>query len=432
MNDLLDKALEVREKGISRPPEQYRIRVTYPPLATIESTVDEEKVRSSLLSGAVYIHYPFCSNRCGSCHFELYEDPEGYAELLIKNILMLNVEPTSLHIGGGTPTSMEDKDFHELLHFLFSHTGGSGIEVTVETRPDTLMEKIDVLRKYQKWITRLSIGVQDFNDHVLAAIKRGHTAQQAIAAIDAAREAGFTNVNIDLMYGLPDQTLRDWERNLDMVLKLEVPSVTTYHLDIREDRPVHDLYQRAPYRFPDEDDNLLMHVRAVERLESAGYVQDPVDWFVKGEEHGYRHQHQKWAEGRNLIAFGASAYWFVNGCVGENLPWRGEYESAVNQGRLPMLKAEKLSIEEIMARMVVFGLKTRNGANVSTFLRSRMPYVRNVLVPNLEKAGEIGLIEKDNGCVRLTDVGKLYADEVSAMFFTQKRREQTRGNMYLY
>jgi len=415
---------ELRENGISRPPEKFRMRVTYPPFSLIETTASKEEIYGySKLRGAVYIHYPFCPNECNTCQYDIYKYMGGYLELLKENIRMLNVEPTSIHFGGGTPTFARTHSLDCFLDFIFSFLNtGEGIENTIETRPSTFTEeKARVLKKYP--ISRLSIGAQDFNNPVLRAMDRNETEQSTRDAIKRARDHGFTNINIDLMFGLPDQTLQHWERNLEIVTTMAIPSVTTYHLYIRPDRPVYGMYLEQPERFPREDNNLLMNIMSVEKLTEEGYTQDPVCWFTKGAEYKYQHQADKWKRNSNLIGFGADAYWYINGYVGKNLPL-DQYCKAIREGRMPILKAQKLSLEEEIARKIGFALKTQTEVSVQEYLDLDIPYVENVLIPGLKKANNLGLISRQNGHFKLTYLGRLFEEEMFALFFTDSVKRQ--------
>ena len=253
---------ELRENGIFRPPEKYKIRVTHPPLEFLGFKAEQEEIFSDEISGDVYIHYPFCPKPCGYCHFQIYPNQhhliKELPDLLMKNIKLFKLKAESIHFGGGTPLFMASDKLDRILDALFTHLNPpDGIEVTIESRPQTLTkDKLRVLRKYP--VNRINIGVQDFNKRVLRAIQRTDSGEDALMAIERAREAGFDNINIDLIYGCPYQTLEYWEINLRNAVEAKIPSITAYQLHIKEGTPVHSLFIEKPGEFPGEEQNLLM------------------------------------------------------------------------------------------------------------------------------------------------------------------------------
>ena len=209
-------------------------------------------------------------------------------------------------------------------------------------------------------MNRLSLGVQTFNDKILSFKRKRHDSKQAIKALNTAKEK-FDNVNIDLIVGLPDQTLEIWESDLEIALKTKVPSITTYPLKIKPEAPVvYRLFERNPQRFPDEKTFLLMYIMSMEKFNEAGYEQYPAWWFTKSLKYVYKQQIHNWENNGEILALGIAGYSYINKWQYYNVRTLKYYLESLNQNRLPISRGVMLStLEEQARRNLVLGIRCK-------------------------------------------------------------------------
>ena len=294
----------------------------------------------------------------------------------------------------------------------------------------------------QGGINRLSIGVQDFHDEVLAARHRGHTGQEAIDSYHRARKHGFERINIDLMYRLPKQTLGLWDETLCIIGDLKPDYVTLYHL--RKERRT-TLSKRNESLFPSKEEAMEMYIRALEFLIDTGYIQISPNQFALPQKE-FRQQEQKWHFGSELIGLGASAYSWFNGFTYRNVGRFGEnmrksledYISRIESGSLAVESGERLTAEEQMIRFAVFGIKTSGINKPSGGIDKKLFFDRfgvPIDIPLGDKIEDLknkGLLEKDEDVIRLSLGGLIIAEEIAAMFYSSKvnRRLEELGNKF--
>ncbi len=454
MEDLINKSKEIfgqlniselQKAGIER--EDIKISshshhiVTYPPLDALPE-IDSSKIYSPdnqkiFREIALYLHLPFCTGKCLYCAYitlpnqskefidEYLDAVEKEIDLLLKFPNLQNVIVNSIYIGGGTPTYLSvaqlDRTF-QLLKTKFNVK--ESIEITVEAGPETLVdsggkEKWEILLR--NGANRLSIGFQTFNDDILKLLRRRHNSRQAINSYNLAKEAGFKNINIDLIPGLPDQTLEIWQNDLEQVGKLEPASVTCYPLSIKQASGIWSMFRGEKQRFPNRENVIIMHIMANEFLNKLGYAQRPVWWFTRTPDYIYRQQIYKWGELGEQLALGVSGYSFINDFQYFNFRTAPQYLEATRNGRLPIWKGVKLSEEDLMRRSILFGLKT--GLSKKLFKSKFGKNPKDVFKDIWRKLGNLGLIEENEEIVQLSYKGKLFADEVSKEFYSDKVKE---------
>ncbi len=270
---------------------------------------------------SIYIHIPFCVSKCAYCDF--YSLPCGksgkiaekkaYTDALIRNIKSTNSENLcvkTIFIGGGTPTSLETEQLCEIISALHEHFEISpDAEFTVESNPATFdTEKLKALRALG--VNRLSMGMQSANDSELRLLSRIHSRADAVEAFRLARNAGFDNINLDLMYAIPSQTLGSFEKTLDEVIALRPEHLSVYGLQIEDGTPFGK--NRDKYDFPNDDAETALNSLAVSKLETAGYHRYEIsNYSLPGKE--CAHNLVYWSQGE-YIGFGTGAHSFINGC----------------------------------------------------------------------------------------------------------------------
>jgi oxygen-independent coproporphyrinogen-3 oxidase len=324
---------------------------------------------------SLYVHVPFCEAKCSYCDFYSVPHDGGgrsrYVEALAEETRRrapAELLPPTVFVGGGTPSALEDADFDALLASVrdvarpdATRLEGPPLEWTVECNPGSLTaRKARALR--EAGVTRVSIGVQSFDDAILRSVGRVHDARTARAAVAIARDAGVPEVSVDLLFAIPGQGLETFARDLDLAVRLGTDHVSAYAL-LYEDGTVLERRRRDGGVVPeDEDVELAMLRLARERLGEAGFARYEVSNFAKpGRE--CRHNLNYWRNGEYL-GVGASAASYLGGERRSNVAsWR-EYESAVLAGRDPVAFAERLPPERAIGEEAMLRLRLAEGMSL--------------------------------------------------------------------
>jgi oxygen-independent coproporphyrinogen-3 oxidase len=357
----------------------------------------------------LYVHIPFCLTRCGYCDFNAYAGLDHlaapYVDALRHEAALAakdwkGVPFASLFFGGGTPTTLSSDTIGMLIDSFrkrFVFLGDA--EITCEANPDTVdMASLVSLRR--NGVTRLSIGVQSFDTAVLASLQRLHSADSARSAYGAARDAGFDNVNLDLIYGAEDETVGSWRRTLEEAVALRPEHLSCYALTVEPNTILGREVAAGLARAPDPDRQADMYELACETLSAAGYVHYEVsNWALPGRE--CVHNLGYW-EGRPYLGLGAGAHSFRAGRRWWNLRPPHQYMKSVAAGELPIGGEERLRGEEGELEALLLGLRLDRG--VPGTLVS--PRVADDLI-------ERGLARVRGTRFALTDRGMLLASEVA-------------------
>ncbi|MBI4378757.1 MAG: radical SAM family heme chaperone HemW [Nitrospinae bacterium] len=340
----------------------------------------------------VYIHIPFCIKKCSYCDFNSYSNMEEifdkYVESVKKEISLISYQPyevISIFFGGGTPTILESRQLIEILDFckgVFNLR--SDAEITIEANPETLtLDKLKELR--MGGFNRISIGIQSFNDRLLRRLGRIHNSEKACQQILSVRDAGFENISIDLMFGIPDETIDDWESDIKTAIKLNIEHISTYNLTIEKGTPFEKLYSeaKASHYLPDEDKQLEMYEKGIELLISAGYEHYEISNFAKANRRCL-HNQIYWRN-EEYIGIGAGAYSYINGERRWNEKNPTEYTKAVMSYELRVRRAvlqssklkaqssqliagrERLEEKSVMGETIMMWLRMIDGINLQSF-----------------------------------------------------------------
>ena len=367
---------------------------------------------------ALYVHVPFCVGKCGYCDFySVVRTDAGvraYLDALGREMALTAAErPASfetIYIGGGTPTSLTAGELRELLDVVAPEDSfDERVEFTVEANPGTLDgEKMRVLASHG--VNRLSLGAQSLDDRRLRTLGRRHAARDVPAALDAAREAGLVNLSLDLIFAIPGQTSDDWARDLDRVLALDVPHLSTYALTWEEHTPMGEALARGRIARASEDDELAMYERAIDFLSAAGYEHYEISNFARP---GFRCRHNDvyWAN-EAYLGFGPSAVSYLGGERRRNVASVEEYAAVLAAGRSPVDFREQLSEEKRARETAVMNLRRRRGIDLAEFARHTGFDARTLFAGEFERMSEFGLIELDDASVRLSRRGLFVADTV--------------------
>jgi len=359
-------------------------------------------------AAGIYVHVPFCLTRCGYCDFNAYA---GLDELKPRYLAALEAEATlaspgwsvtpfaSVFLGGGTPTTMRPEGLAALLaHLRSSFDLADDAEVTIEANPDTV--DVDSLRVLlDAGYDRLSMGAQSFDLAVLGALERVHRPESVRAAFSAAREAGYVNVNLDLIYGAEGESLESWEHTLRETVTLGPEHVSAYALTIEPSTPLGRKVASGASPAPDPDLQAEMFLLACDVLRDAGYRHYEIsNWARPGYE--CRHNLGYW-ERRPYVGLGAGAHAYHDDVRWWNVRPPDQYLAMVEAGDLPIGGSESLEPGDAYLEEVFLRLRILEGVPSSWFEEARYePYL------------ETGLLEDDLGRLIPTERGMLLLNEL--------------------
>lgn len=314
----------------------------------------------------IYIHVPFCKTRCIYCDFystTCSDQTDAFVESLCvelkerKDYLKGDAIDT-IYFGGGTPSQLSADQFRKIFNAIECNYGPlHAKEITLEANPDDLTEAY-VAQLAMLPFNRISMGIQTFNDDVLKLLKRRHNANQAVEAVTRCRKAGFKNISIDLIYGLPGETKESWAADLEKAISLNVEHISAYHLIYEEDTLLYKLRQEHKVEEVDEDNSLLFFEMLIDKLNAAGYEHYEISNFCKPGMYS-RHNTSYW-QSTPYLGCGPSAHSF-NGNEREwNLPNLNNYIAQASQGTRPYEK-EELSLIDRYNEFVITSLRTHWG-----------------------------------------------------------------------
>ncbi len=360
------------------------------------------------MKSGVYVHIPFCEQRCYYCAFAVtVSSPaayEPYVDRVIREIELSGWTdpPETIFLGGGTPSILPGKLIERILKRL---PAGAG-EITLECNPGTLDR--GKLRTYRDCgINRLSLGVQSFHDDDLKAAGRLHTSADVFADIDAVRDFGFTNLNVDLIAGLPNQRIELWLSNLDWIERLRPEHVSIYMLELEERSP----WSKTGADVPADELFVRFYEAACERLDRCGYLHYEIsNWALPGYE--CRHNLKYWT-GAPYRGLGVGAHSYHNGLRFWNTSSLTGYAECVDAGKLPTDGSEILSLKMRIEEAVMLGLRRTCGFNIHVVaeqLGIRYPSEWFARVDTLRDAG---LVAFDGRVLKLTSAGWLVATSVT-------------------
>ena len=366
---------------------------------------------------ALYIHFPFCRRRCSYCSFVSYQGRESdipeYVKALKKELVLraAGQRVSSIYFGGGTPSLLSPEQIHELLSVIPSHfTVDEASEVTLEANPGTVDEPYlaDIMKL---GINRLSLGVQSLDDGELALLDRIHTASEAGDAVRLARNAGFTNLSLDLIYGLPNQTLASWHRTLDELIGLSPEHISLYPLTLEADAPMRLAIQRAEVPPIDPDLTADQYELAQDTLAAHGYHHYEISNWAKG---GYecRHNLVYW---HNLpyLGIGIAAHSYIHGHRLANTTDLDSYLNAFSSNLPPAWELdEEIGPELQLSETVILGLRLSEGIGLDDIKhRFGIDLLRHY-EQQVDETAALGLLEYSGQRIRLTRRGRLLGNEV--------------------
>lgn len=370
----------------------------------------------------LYLHIPFCKSRCAYCSFNSYacqSPPAAYLAALASQIRYWAGQQwcrertfATLFIGGGTPTIYDGSELADLVRLCrTSFTFTEDAEITVEGNPNTVSEQaLSALRR--AGVNRLSLGVQAFSDRLLAGLGRSHTTTEACTAIAAARRAGFTNINLDLMYGLPGQSAADWQDSLAQALAHAPEHLACYELTIEDGTPFAHLVDKGELSLPGEEEALAMAELAHAFLAQAGLQRYEISNYARpGRE--CRHNLNYWRNGAYL-GLGAGAVSCLSGFRFSTVQEPEAFAGLVEAGELPLTEGECLPLAARFRESVVMGLRMIQGVSFARLHRQFGLTPPGYYGKILEDLQQQGLVAVSKDSLRLTKAGLPVANQVLA------------------
>ena len=365
----------------------------------------------------IYLHIPFCKKRCIYCDFfssTRNEKKATYIEALCQELELrrdyLDEERIeTIYFGGGTPSQLAKEDFERIFSSLYKiYPISPEAEITLEANPDDLSpEYIHMLRTLP--FNRLSIGIQTFNENTLKLLQRRHTAQQAIEAFTRCREAGFHNISIDLMYGLPGETMESWEKDLQQALEMKPEHISAYHLIYEEGTPLWKLRQQHQVEEVEEDLSVSLFTTLIHRLKEHGYQHYEISNFSLPGFHSH-HNSSYWT-GKKYLGCGASAHSYNGHSRQWNVASIEKYIQGIEQKK-PEYEIEELDLYTRYNDFVITTIRTSWGMPLSKlkfdFGDSLYQYCLRMAQPHLKQ----GKLEITNHVLRLTESGIFVSDGI--------------------
>jgi len=374
----------------------------------------------------LYVHVPYCASKCLYCDFHSVTDLDtihGWLDSVAVEAGLYRGRFASfgtLYIGGGTPSLLELRDFERLADSLFdTFRFEEGFEFTVEANPDDIERgKLDLYRSVG--VNRLSIGVQSFDDQALGLIGRRHDVSRAVRAVETAREAGFDNISIDLIYALPGQTPESWRDTLERTLSFEPEHISCYELLLERDTPLARMIRDGSVNEESEEAKRDLFLSTHETLSSRGYIHYEVSNYSAGADHVSRHNSRYW-DHTPYLGLGPSGHSFDGRKRWWNVREGSEYEGMLRAGEPPVEGEEVLAGGQLLLEKLYLGFRTLAGIELD--LLEALPGGKG-LVAELERSSLVR-IEQDR--VIPTPRGYLFSDMIPTMFRQQPGDERPRG-----
>ncbi len=371
----------------------------------------------SKMSG-LYIHIPFCLSKCHYCDFYSSTSLSAlplFLDALFQEMAMyrnhFNCFDT-VYIGGGTPSLLVPQQLESILVGIrenFDLIGNT--EITIETNPaDLNPSSLESIR--ETGINRVNIGIQSFEQEVLRFLGRRHSVQQAILAIEASKTAGFHNIGLDLIYGIPGQTIDSWLDTLKQAVAFSPEHLSCYQLTLDVNTPLGKRCQAGEFSIPGEELQYEFFMKTSQFLEEAGYIHYEVSNFARGSEYTSRHNQKYW-DHSPYLGLGPAAHSFQDNRRWWNHRSLEQYITAVNGGDLPIEETENLTMEQLRLEALYLGLRTKRGVNFEDF-KNRYQYdLFTEKKKMLDQLREEGFIHIQDGRLCPTPTGLAIADSLS-------------------
>ena len=384
---------------------------------------------STLGDMGLYVHIPFCKQKCMYCDFPAYQNLQDYYETyiyaLVQEIdLWISEHPESkerpidtIYFGGGTPTELSIQQIKMILDKIKStFTITDDCHMTIESNPGEVDLRY-LTKLVQLGFNRISFGVQTFDDKALTMLHRSHNGEKAKQAVYDAKEAGFADINIDLIYGLPRQSLDDIKRNLTIVEELPINHISTYGLQVEVGTYLYHLVQKNLISIPSESIDEAMYDTMMEGLKELGFERYEISNFSK--DNSYSRHNLKYWHYVDYLGFGAGAHSFYNGVRRSNNRNVMPYIQSVDRYVMPTIDTETITLERAQEDFCFLALRTKWGLDEQKFEDTFGVSVYDLFGTTLEDLVSKGLLEYQNGSYHLTAEGAKHGNYVFSQFIRE-------------
>ena len=371
---------------------------------------------------AIYIHIPFCAKKCYYCDFTSYVarmgEIDGYLDVLEKEMDMYlsgngrhsKEEVYSIFIGGGTPSILSEIQLDRLFSMIESRVDISKLkEYTIESNPGTLTRnKLRVMKKHG--LNRLSIGLQAVQEKHLKFMGRIHNMDDFIESFNLAREEGFDNINVDLIFAFEGQTLEDWKESIDTVASMQPDHISAYSLIIEEGTEFYSMYENNQLHEFDEDGYINMYRYTVDKLESIGYRQYEISNYAKNLKE-CKHNILYW-DCDNYYGFGLGASGFLGKTRYTNTKNMEEYTSQIGRGVKPIVFSENITCVDEFNERIILGLRKNNGIKIKDIEKYLDETGIKEFKGKLEKYSKKGMLVLEDDNIRLSQYGREISNSI--------------------
>ena len=384
---------------------------------------------STLGDMGLYVHIPFCKQKCMYCDFPAYQNLQDYYETYVYALvqemdLWVSEHPESkersidtIYFGGGTPTELSIQQLQMIVDKIKStFTITDDCHMTIESNPGEV--DLQYLTKLVKLgFNRISFGVQTFDDKALTMLHRSHNGEKAKQAVFDAKEAGFTDINIDLIYGLPRQTLEDIQYNLNILKDLPINHISTYGLQVEVGTYLYHLVQKNLISIPSESIDEAMYDTMMEGLKNQGFERYEISNFAK--DSSYSRHNLKYWHYVDYLGFGAGAHSFYEGIRRSNNRNVMPYIQAVDRYTMPTIDTETITVERAQEDFCFLALRTKWGLDEQKFEDRFGVSVHNLFGNILEDLVTKGLLEYQNSSYHLSSEGAKHGNYVFSQFIRE-------------
>jgi oxygen-independent coproporphyrinogen III oxidase len=377
-----------------------------------------EPLKTPSNQAGLYIHVPFCLSKCAYCSFYSIKSVKlipAYLLALRKEIKFYSKDFhsfDSIYIGGGTPSLLNVEQLASIFSVIRkTYEIDADAEITLEANPgDISLEYLKTLRSIG--INRLNIGIQSFDEKLLKFLGRRHSAGEAVFAIDKARQAGFNNLGIDLIYGVHGQSIRSWKNTLQKAVSFTPEHISCYQLSLDGRTLLYKKYSLEGWQLPDESKGLNFFLTTAGALENAGYSHYEVSNFARNENLQSRHNMKYWRHvpylgvGPAAHSFGGNKRWW-------NKPIVKNYLQDITGKKMPVETSEELTREQLQLEALFLGLRTKDGINLRLY---KQKYGNDLLAEKktiIEKLLENKLVKLESGFLMPTRAGLAVADSLA-------------------
>lgn len=378
------------------------------------------------MAQAVYIHIPFCHEICHYCDFtkNYYNEEiaDQYLHALAKEMDLYlegnKKDVNTIYIGGGTPTSLSNKQFERLLQLVNQHFHvHPEVEFTVEANPGEFsVEKMQMLKTYG--VNRVSLGVQVLDDSFLTMLNRNHQVKDVDQTLRSLHQAGMYNISMDFIYALPDQTLQHFQKTLKMALAYDLPHYSAYALQIEPKTVFYIRYQKGKLKKPPEEVEAKMYEYLVEEMEKAGLHHYEVSNFGKP---GFESRHNlTYWDNQHYYGFGAGAHGYLDNKRIVNLRPLNHYINKLEQGEKPVLHEEVITKKEKIEEEMFLGLRKSEGVSKKRFMEKYNITIDELYKREIDRLKEKGWLEEDSEYIRMTKSGALFGNDVFSSFLLEE------------